>query len=74
MKKLTIKEILELDDEKLEKMMSDEQFNRMKELGFTYTWQFLDALQDSAKASGQKDNEEHVSIDEYLDYLEDMKD
>lgn len=34
----------------------------------------IDALKDSARSSGQDENEEHVTIDTYLDYLEDMKD
>lgn len=74
MKKLTVKEILNMKSEELEKMMTNEEFEKMQELGFEYTEQFLEALQDSAKLSGQDENEEHVSISEYLDYLEDMRD
>lgn len=69
---MKIKEILNLTDEELEKNMTDEQFERMKNLGLL-TWQFLDALKDSARLSGQEDDEEHITIDAYLDYLEDMK-
>jgi hypothetical protein len=71
---MKVKEILNLTDEQLEKMMTEEQFERMQKLGFEYTWQFLDTLKDSARSSGQDENEEHVTIDTYLDYLEDMKD
>lgn len=74
MKKLTVKEILNMKSEELEKIMTEEEFERMQELGFEYTEQFLESLQDSAKLSGQDENEEHVSISEYLDYLEDMRD
>ncbi len=74
MKKLTVKEILNLKDDELEIMMTEEEFERMKNLGFEYTWQFLEALQESAKLGGQDEDEEHVSISEYLDYLEDMRD
>ena len=73
MKKLTVKQILNMNDDELERMMTNEQFERMKELGFKYTWQFLDCLQESATLSNQKENDVHTSIDEYLDYLEDMK-
>lgn len=74
MKKLTVKQILNMKSEELEKMMTNEEFEKMQELGFEYTEQFLEALQDSAKSSGQDENEEHVSISEYLDYLEDVRD
>lgn len=67
---MKIKEILNLTDEELEKMMTEEQFERMQNLDFEYTWQFLDALKDSARQSGQEEDEEHVTIDAYLDYLE----
>ena len=73
MKKLTVKEILNLEAEELEKMMTQEEFERMKELGMEYTWQLLDALKDSARESGQEEDEEHISISEYLAYLEEIK-
>lgn len=71
-RKLTVKEILNLTDDELEIMMTEKEFDKMQELGFEYTWQLLDALQDSARESGQSEDEEHISISEYLDYLEDM--
>lgn len=67
---MKIKEILELTSEKLERMMSNEEFDRMQNLGLNYTWQLLDALKDSARLSNQNDNEEHITISAYLDYLE----
>lgn len=70
---MKVKEILNLTSEELEKMMTDEEYDRMKKLGFEYTWQFLDTLKDSARESGQNEDEEHVTISAYLDYLEDMK-
>lgn len=45
----------------------------MQALGLKYTWQLLEALQDSARTSGQSEDEEHTTISAYLDYLEDMK-
>lgn len=70
---MKVKEILNLTDEKLEDMMTDEEYDRMKNLGFEYTWQFLDALKDSARESGQEPDEEHITISSYLDYLEENK-
>lgn len=74
MKKLTVKEILNMESEDLEKMMTNEEFERMQKLGIDQTWKLLDALQESARSSNQDEDEEHISISEYLDYLEDMKD
>lgn len=71
-RKLTVKEILNLTDDELEIMMTQKEFDKMHELGLQYTWQLLDLLQDNVRESGQKENEEHTSISEYLDYLEDM--
>ena len=70
---MKIKEILKMEAEDLERMMTEEEFERMQDLGFEYTWQLLDALQDSARESGQDDDEEHITISAYLDYLEDIK-
>lgn len=69
---MKVKEILNLEVEKLEKMMTEEDHEKMKKLNLE-SWQLLDALQDSARLSGQDDEEEHVSITNYLDYLEDMQ-
>lgn len=67
------KEILNMKAEELERMMTEEEFNRMKSLGFEYTWQLLDTLKDSARQSGQDEDEEHTTISAYLDYLEEMR-
>lgn len=72
MNKLTVKQILNLNTKELEKIMTNEEYERMQDLKLE-TWQLLEALQDSAKLSGQKENEEHTSITEYLEYLENMK-
>lgn len=69
---MKIKEILELNVENLEKMMTAEEYNRMQELNLE-VWQLLDALKDSARLSGQDEDEEHITISAYLDYLEEMK-
>lgn len=71
---MKVREILNLESEELERMMTEEEFNRMKNLGIEYAWQLLDMLQDSARQSGQDEDEEHITISAYLDYLEDMKD
>ena len=70
---MKVKEILEMEAEDLERMMTEEEFNRMKKLGFEYTWQLLDLLKDSARQSGQDEDEEHTTISAYLDYLEEMR-
>lgn len=44
----------------------------MQKLGLQ-SWEFLDTLQDSARLSGQDDEEEHTTISAYLDYLEETK-
>lgn len=69
---MKIKEILGLKVEELEKMMTEEEYNRMQKLNLE-TWQLLDLLYDSARESGQGKDEEHTTISAYLDYLEDMK-
>lgn len=69
---MKVKEILELDVESLEKMMTEEEYDRMQELNLD-TWQLLDGLRDSAELSGQDEDEEHVTISAYLDYLEEMR-
>jgi len=69
---MKVKEILNLKSEELEKMMTEEEYNKMEELGLDI-YQLLDALQDSARLSEQGDNEEHITISAYLDYLDDMR-
>lgn len=69
---MKVKEILNLKSEELEKMMTEEEYNKMEELGLDIN-QLLDALQDSARVSEQEDNEEHITISAYLDYLDDMR-
>ena len=69
---MKIKEIKNLTSKELEKMMTEEEFERMQNLGLNVET-LLDALQDSAKLSRQEDDEEHTTIDAYLDYLEEMK-
>lgn len=71
---MKIKEILKLESEELEKMMTEEQFDKMQKLGFQYAWQLLNAMQDGARQSGMNDDEEYTTIEEYLNYIEDMRD
>ena len=70
---MKVKEILNMDADDFEKMMTQEEFDRMQALGLKYTWQLLEALQDSARSSGQSEDEELITISAYLDYLEDMQ-
>ena len=69
---MKVKEIVNLKVENLEKMMTEKEYSRMQKLGLQY-WEFLDTLQDSARLSGQDDEEEHTTISAYLDYLEGTK-
>lgn len=69
---MKVKEILELTSEKLEGIMTNEEYDKMQELNLDINT-LLDALQDSARESRQDENEEHITISAYLDYLEDMK-
>lgn len=71
---MKVKEILELTEKELKEMITEEQYDRMQQLGIDEDWKLLDMLQDSARQSGQDEDEEHITIDAYLDYLEDMKD
>lgn len=77
MKKLTVKEILELTSEELENMMTDIQKEKMFDI-LCYNQEsdkynaFLTFLQDGAKQSDLEEDEEYITIDEYLEYLEEM--
>lgn len=73
MRKLKVKEILDMTSEELEKMMTEKQFDRMLNMKFEDTHQLLDMLKDGAKESGLYDNDDYITIDEYLDYIEDIK-
>lgn len=70
---MKVKEILNIKSEEFEKIMTEEEFNRMKELGMDYSWELLNAMQDGAKESGLDEEEEYITISAYLDYLEEMK-
>lgn len=70
---MKVKEIKELDNEKLEELMTDEEWDKMKKLGFEYAWQLLDAMQEGVKLSDLEDDEEYTTISEYLEYLEEMR-
>lgn len=71
---MKVKEILNLESEELEKIMTEEQFDKMQKLGFQYTWQLLDAIKDGARQSGMNNDEEYTTVDEYLNYIENMRD
>lgn len=69
---MKVREILKLSSEELEKMMTEEEFERMQELGIEYVWELLDAMQDGARQSGLENEEEYITISAYLDYLEEI--
>lgn len=70
---MKVKEILNMEAEELEIIMTDEEFNRMKELGFQYTWQLLEMMQDGAKQCDEEMDEEYTTITEFLDFVEDLR-
>lgn len=57
---MKIKEILEITVQDLEKMMTEAEYDRMQKLNLE-TWQLLNLLCDSARESGQ-DNEQTLII------------
>ena len=71
---MKVKEILNMEAEELQRMMTDEEFYRMKDLGFQYTWELLEMMQDGAKQCDEEEmDEEYTTISEYLDYVEEMR-
>ena len=61
-----------MTSEQLEKKMTEKEFNRMQDLNLNINT-LLDALKESTKLSKQNENEEHTTINAYLNYLEEMK-
>ncbi len=76
MRTLKVKEILDMTSEELRKMMSGDQIDRMLDMGIEHVWRLLEFLQDGVRAAQEssdlKDDDDYVTIDEYLDYLEEM--
>lgn len=70
---MKVREILEMNEEDLRIKMTDEEFERMQNLGISNSEELLDLLKESARLSGQELDEEHILISAYLDYLEEMK-
>lgn len=72
MRKLKIKEILDMTSDELLNLMTDEQYEKMRDMGIEHAWRLLEFLQDGARASGLKPNDDYVTMDEYLEYFEEM--
>lgn len=68
-KLLTIKEIEEMNEVKLEQKMSEKQIEQLNKLGITLN-SFLDCLKDSATLSGLEDTAEFITISDYIAHLE----
>ena len=68
---MKVKEIKELEVEKLVEMMTEEEWDRMNKLELK-DWQLLDLMKDGVKESNLEDDEEYTTISEYLEYLEEM--
>lgn len=69
---MKVKEIKKLEVEKLEELMTEEEFNKMIKLNLK-AWQLLDLMQDGVNQSDLEDDEEFTTISEYLDYIEEMR-
>lgn len=77
MRKLKIKEILNMTSDELLDLMTDEQYERMRDMGIEHVWRLLEFLQDGARAAQEsglnlKDDDDYVTMDEYLEYLEEI--
>lgn len=77
MRKLKVKEISDMTNDELVDLMTEEQYERMKDMGIEHVWRLLEFLQDGVRAAQEsdsdlKDDDDYVTIDEYLDYLEEM--
>lgn len=70
---MTVKQILNLTEEELEKNITTKDIEKMKNLDIDYMWQLLKLLQDSVKEYQKKENcnenENYTTISDYLDYL-----
>lgn len=73
---LKIKEVLNYDYDKLDEIMTDNEYQRMLKLGLKYTWELWDTMKDGCKEalkSGSKLDDNFVSISQFLDWLEEIK-
>ena len=71
MRKLKIKKILNMASDELLDSMTDEQHEKMKEISIKHAWNLLvRAAQESN--SDLKDDDDYVTMDEYLEYLEEI--
>ena len=70
-----IKKLLKMDDEEFTEIMTQEEYERMQDLGIEYTWQLLELMQDGARELLKTDENatEFVRISKYLDYIEENK-
>lgn len=67
---MKVKEIKELEVEKLSKLLTEKDREKMERLHLINDWELLDLLKDGVKESGAEDEEEFISISEYLDFIE----
>ena len=70
---MKVKEILNIENEEFAKKMTEEEYERMRKLGFEYTWQLLDMMRDGVRQSEMGEDEEYTTIDEYLTWLEEIE-
>ncbi len=73
-KKLTCKEIMELDNKKITELMTEEEWERMLKLECT-ACDLVDMMQDGVRLSDYDNysDVEYASIDEYLKWIEELR-
>lgn len=73
-KKLTCKQIMELDNKKITELMTEEEWERMVKLECT-AWDLVDMMQDGVRLSDYDNysDVEYASIDEYLKWIEELR-
>lgn len=73
-KKLTCKQIMELDNKKITELMTEEEWGRMLKLECT-AWDLIDMMQDGVRLSDYDNysDVEYASIDEYLKWIEELR-
>lgn len=66
---MKVKEIKELEVEKLSELLTEKDREKMKKLHLVNDWELLDLLKDVVKISDFKDDDEFISISEYLEFI-----
>ncbi len=65
---MKVKEILNMSIKEFEKIMTEEDWDLIRQTRLQYAWQALELYQDSAKNSDMEDDDEFESLTEFLKY------